>query len=287
MRNATMSNRMGTKVAHWRPMPRRQPQMIDNIPRLGGAQLGVAFFAPAVWGVIARIGLPLLVGAGIVAGAGALAKTVLPDVGIDTSRLPHAALLGGAGVAAYYAGSMLPTGLQPVAYIAAVAGVSASVYWLFSGDPDSASKDLTPTNPLEDYSERNIRLDFPIKFDPKQPGTGGTHRRVWFDQEFRFGISNHTNENKDFYAGLRVIDKAGNDLHRTNTEDRTHVFAPRMDDKGDVSQVGETLTHPRFWDAGSHIVEVEIYRTKLSRYPVTVSSSIPISYDWDVSPMFA
>lgn len=281
MRNATMSNRMGSKGTHWRPMPRRAPQMIDNMPRLGGAQLGLVFTAGTLIGVVARIGIPLLVGAGVVAGAGALVKTALPDVGVNTSRIPHAALLGGAGVAAYYAGSMLPTGWQPAAYIAAVAGVSASVYWLFSGKPASSGPRNETANPLPPY---NIHDTIGITFDPGQPNTGRDWRSAWATQDYEFTIKNKTNEPQDFFVGLKVFHENLEKLYLTKPDPEDTVYGRKEVKLPPGGTDVITVSHKSLLNAGNHVVEVQIFRELFSDEPA-LTAQIPVAYTWGVGPI--
>jgi hypothetical protein len=90
----------------------------------------------AVAGIAFRyVALPLIIGAGSIAAAGALVKSAAPDVPISKSNLPTASLLGGAAAAAYFGASLLPKNWQPVAYVAAALGMGGSLYYMFKTEP--------------------------------------------------------------------------------------------------------------------------------------------------------
>lgn len=107
----------------------------------------MGFALPLAWGILARIGVPLLLTAGAIAGAGALVKSAVPSVPISRKNLGASALVGGAGMAAYFMSDVIPAGWRPVSYALAAAGIAGSVYLLFTDveEPPPSGENVTPT----------------------------------------------------------------------------------------------------------------------------------------------
>lgn len=106
----------------------------------------MGFALPLAWGILARIGVPLLLTAGAIAGAGALVKTAIPSVPISRKNLGASALVGGAGMAAYFMSDVIPAGWRPVSYALAAAGIAGSIYLLFTDvEEPPTGGEVTPT----------------------------------------------------------------------------------------------------------------------------------------------
>lgn len=152
----------------WTPATYRPPMLCNRGPELG---LAPAAAAGAIWPWVVRLGVPLLVSAGVIYASSSLVKAAVPSVPINTRNVPKAAILGGLGVASYYATGLLPEKWAPVGYIGAALGVASSIYFLFKDVPVGADPSApTPAVAPEAYAAIRPLIEEPKRGQTTTPG---------------------------------------------------------------------------------------------------------------------
>lgn len=206
------------RMGAWSPSHYR-PTMIANSPPAFRSQMGVPIALPLAWGILARIGVPLLLTAGAIAGAGALVKSAVPSLPISKKNLGISALVGGAGMAAYFMSDVIPQAWRPVSYAAAAAGIAGSIYLLFTDvEEPPAAGDVTPTEAAVPGAYAQIAAVFE---SPREASTVGTG---FLSQDYDVKISwvNRSRELVEFDHRLMI------------RKETSHVF-------GDQPEVTETV----------------------------------------------
>lgn len=258
----------------WKGTPFRKGPLLSNVP-FRSPQLGLAPVAGLLWRWVARLGLPLVVGAGAVAVSGALVKSTVPSLPIDWGRIPGAALMGGGGVAAFYATDLLPKDWKPVGYVVAVVGVTGSIYWLFSGTPTGEGKPpLDLRDPLPELPIHSLQRLLDLEFKSDQPQTGGRFRSSLVTQEYLFEAVNRGTALVNFAAGLHILDEDLRTVYRTPSAERKLFMAPAN------GKADGTLSHPPLglFTGGNFAVEVEVFRKPYDAAPALRSPAIAVTY---------
>jgi hypothetical protein len=158
--------------------------MLANRPVQMGFAPAVA--AAAIWPWVVRLGTPLLVGAGLIYASSSLVKAAVPSIPINTRNVPQAALLGGFGIASYYASSLLPEKWAPLGYIGAALGVAGSIYMLFKDASFAGPADEGPTPAASEQAYKNIKaiIDYPKlnqQLGLNFPSDNYTIKMVWLN----------------------------------------------------------------------------------------------------------
>lgn len=266
----------------WKATPFKPPMLANSRIQLGV----VAAAAPIGWALVSKIGVPLLIGAGIIAVTGTAVKSAIPDIPINRDKIGVASLVGGGGIAAYYLSGLLPENWKPVAYFGAVAGLALSGYFLFSPvepkppeSPTGASMPRRTVPPEEQVPQAppgwlSNLLD--IKLDPRQERTGGTTRGMFRDQEYAFEIQNYSNATLSFYAGLDIRDDAQGILFRSQPEPASIGRKKFTIPSGGT--LAETLIVPpiNFWLPQTITVTVQLFRKRDDAQPFLESEPIPV-----------
>lgn len=225
----------------------------------------MGFALPLAWGILARIGVPLLLTAGAIAGAGALIKSQVPSVPISKKNLGISALVGGAGMAAYFMSDVIPAGWRPVSYAAAAAGIAGSIYLLFTEDSPSPPSEISPpecpNSKLPMASSAELKGMLTMSLDPGQLNTGGLNRSGSGPHEFDLAIRNETNSTLCFFVGLETSQASS---------PRSSVYTSRPNVAGPMGRMVLTLAAHESKTirlatkslTGWHTVEIQIFRNR-------------------------
>ena len=254
----------------------------SSSPRLGVAPLVL---------VAGKALLPVAATAASIIVGGVLLKDQLD---IDTSKIPPAAILGGAGAAAFYASDFMPDKWKIVGMLVGIGGVVGSLVVLFTPGRGSPSQQPPPVPPkiMPDPGTQipNLRLgplteSLQVILDGAQKRTGGVLRNAFLDQEFEFIVRNNYSRKVEAWAGLAVYTKGGELYWKTGstfpvndpTYGRKYVEVPAG---GNADQ---RLTMPSInfdWLLKWHNfdVQVELFSTLNAGTPVLTSMAIPIAF---------
>lgn len=190
----------------WKPAPNRPPMLANARMGIGPAAVAV----PLGWRLLTTWGIPLVLGAGAIYATGAIAKSAVPELPINKKSIGRAALLGGSGISAYYLSDLLPQDWKPVAYIAAVAGITGALYYLFSEPALEPPPQILPTAQIAPNLQVPAIAPGPLAdamtvyVDPEQPNTGGSHRWPWGDQEYEVIVKNNLSKPFSFFVGTAI-----------------------------------------------------------------------------------
>jgi hypothetical protein len=263
-------------------MPFKPPMLANSRIQLGF----VAAAAPMGWALVANIGVPLLIGAGIIAITGTAVKSAIPEIPINRDKIGVASLVGGGGVAAYYLSGLLPENWKPVAYFGAVAGLALSGYFLFSpGEKKPPEQPVSATIlPREVPVGQEVQQAPPgwlsnllvVQLDPRQERTGGSTRGMFKDQEYAFASRNQSNVKLSFFAGLDIRDDGLNSIFRSRPEPTS--IGRKMFAIPSGGTLAETLMAPpiNFWFPQTITVTVQFFRKRDDLQPFLESDPIPV-----------
>lgn len=260
------------------------------------AAFGVA--PPAGLGIIpllataGRIFLPALTAAGVIVGGGFALQNVF---NFDISRIPPAAILGGASIATLVLSGIVPEGAQPFVTIGGIGLGILSLLVLFGGDAVSAEeqsrriREAPPSRPPAGEEAPVLppgRLveEIVVTFDPEQPATGGTTRSMFTSQSYAVSIGNNLGRTVVMYAGLRITDGDQEKVFQTDPRLRQITTIPTRQ-----AVIGRLSVPPAsgFLRGGvitpfpqTVSVEVELFRELFSAEPFLRSQAIPIKYSF-------
>lgn len=256
--------------ARWSP-PRYDARtgrgpMLTNSPRY---QMGIAPAIAFAWKLL----LPVAGIVGAVVGGSYLLKDQL---GIDTSKVPQAAALAGAGAASFFAADLLSEGIRPVAYILGVAGLAGATIVLFSKPEEPRYTIPPPSLPanvqVQPAAPGAMEQRLLVALDPNQDW----NRSVFREQEFSFSAANQTRSPVAFYAGLALYDMDGKVYWRTPMIARRVVQVPALDSVGDklsIPALGPGAT-------GEYALEVQVFRNRDDDQYVWRSQSQGLQMAW-------
>lgn len=274
----------------WAPVAFK-PAMLAN----GRASLGnPALVIPLGWKILLNVGVPLLVGAGVIAVAGTAVKSAVPEIPINRETIGLAALTGGVGVSAYYLSDMLPEAYRPIAYALAVAGVASSAYFLFKPKPEADVLVETPTGanilpPKVDPAQEAPNVSpgwlaqmLAVQLDPRQDRTGGVTRSMFTDQEYAFSIRNQASRPLAFFVGLDIRDDEGSVVFRSKPEPT--VIGRKMYSIPAGGVISSTLTAGpiNFFLPQTITVVVQLFRQRDDANPFLESMAIPIKMAYPI-----
>jgi hypothetical protein len=287
---------MPTKTKAWSPAPRvgTSRGMLTNGPRI---QMG---FLPAL--VVAGVDLApwifwTVVGSGAAVGVSALARSEADkwkeSLGINLSNLPVAILAGGAGAMGIAVGGSLEGVSKAVATGVGIAGLTASLYLLFSGHPTppsgAAAPGAAPKEPLSvppatvpanqqapAMAPGPAARAFTLSFPPSQPNTGGTTRQMWSDQDWEYVLRNETGSQVSFYTGVAIYDEGNQLIWKSPAIDP--VYGRKLVTVG-AGQALNTIQKSQglgFLIPKSVAVEIQLFRNRDDANPYLTSEAIPI-----------
>lgn len=265
-------------MTKWKPA--KKAPMLGNGPKF---MLGQVQALP----VLIRWGLPWILTAGGIALTSYVATKAIPDIPINKQKIGLAAALGGGGFTAYLLSSSMPDDWKPLAYAAAVAGIAASAYFLFTPpegtDRVTPSGKVTPGQVVPDYTPGTLLQNFVIMDDPKQTQTNGTWRQPFSDQTFDVLVSNESSQPITFFTGVKVYGENNTLLYTSPIAAPKYGRAKTTIGPGSQDAVKVTIPSPSNWGGPknpgqSQGVEFEFFRAQNDTTPFKVSNSIPIYY---------
>lgn len=265
-------------MTKWKPA--KKVPMLGNGPRF---MLGQIQALP----VIIRWGLPWLLTAGGIALTTYVATKAVPDIPINKQKIGLAAALGGAGFTAYLLSSTMPDDWKPLAYAAAVAGISASAYLLFTpaegADRLTPSAKVAPGQVVPDYTAGTLLQNFVVLDDPKQTQTNGIWRQPFSDQTFDVLVSNESPQPITFFTGAKVYGENNTLLYTTPITTPKYGRVKTTLAAGAQEAIKVTIPSPSNWGGPknpgqSQGIEFEFFRQQNDTAPFKVSNSIPIYY---------
>lgn len=267
-------------MTKWKPA--KKVPMLGNGPRI---MLGQIQALP----VLVRWGLPWLLTAGGIALTSYVATKAVPDVPINKQKIGLAAALGGGGFTAYLLSGTLPDDWKPLAYAAAVAGISASAYFLFSPPEKTDADRITPTANIKpgeavpQYTPGPMLQNFLVETDPKQIQTNGAWRQPFGNQTFDVVISNNSNQPFTFFTGVKVYGSNQALMYTTPTSAPTYGRTKTTVAPGAQEVVKVTIPKPSDWEGAKNpgsdtALQFEFFRQQTDPKPFKISEAIPIYY---------
>lgn len=265
-------------MTKWKPA--RKTPMIGNAPRV---ILGQIQAAP----VLIRWGLPWLLTAGGIALTSYVATKALPDIPINKSKIGLAAALGGGGFTAYLLSSTVPDDMKPIAYAAAVIGISGAAYFLFTPSADAGritpSGEVSSGQGVPNMSPGVMLQNFVVQDDPKQLQTNGNWRQPFGDQTFDVIVENKSPQTVTFFTGAKVYGADNTLLYTTPAVAPTYGRTKTTIAPGGQEAVKVTIPSPNNWGGPKNTdaswgIEFEFFRQQNDVNPFKVSNSIPIVY---------
>jgi len=267
-------------MTKWKPV--KKVPMLGNAPRI---MLGQIQALP----VLVRWGLPWLLTAGGIALTSYVATKAVPDVPINKQKIGLAAALGGGGFTAYLLSSTLPDDWKPLAYAAAVAGISASAYFLFStpekteADRITASPHIKPDETIPQYTPGPMLQNFVVEADPKQIQTNGTWRQPFGNQTFDVLVSNNSNQPFTFFTGVKVYGSDQVLMYTSPASAPTYGRTKTTVAAGGQEAVKVTIPKPTDWEGAKNpgsdtALQFEFFRQQTDPSPFKTSDAIPIYY---------
>jgi hypothetical protein len=269
-------------MTKWKPA-KRVP-MLGNGPRI---MLGQIQALP----VLIRWGLPWLLTAGGIALTSYVATKAVPEIPINKQKIGLAAALGGGGFTAYLLSSTMPDDWKPVAYAAAVAGISAGAYFLFS-TPEKTDADRVTPSPrinsdevIPQYTPGPMLQNFLVQTDPKQIQTSGTWRQPFGNQTFDVLVSNNSNQPFTFFTGVKMYGSDQALMYTTPTSAPTYGRTKTTVAPGAQEVVKVTIPKPADWDGAKNpgndnALQFEFFRQQTDPTPFKISDAIPIYYTY-------
>jgi len=258
-----------------------------------------AIVGPVVGIALRWIVLPLGVGALGIWGTSKVVKSVFPEIHINKDKVGIASLLGGAGIASYFAANLLPENWRWINYIVSVGGVSYAAYLLFD-PPGGPSRDqkpgtVAPERPPQEETlptvygfENPIKDILTVKVDPAEAMDS---RSVHADQEFRVIIKNKSDKKYSFYVGLHVyqptfgsrgiVSKTSRWQSRASSTEYNRKYVTFLPEEERIVKVKMEALSPfvPFLGAlgGSLLVGAEIFRIRDANY-VLASELLPVTF---------
>jgi len=190
------------------PLLAALPLRLENPPSWltledGGGGLG---FAPLLVAA-GEFLLPAFLVAGAVVGGGLIFKDAF---GLNPSRIPLAAILGGAGAISFVVSGYTEGAWRPALIALGVIGSVGSLVYLFGSAGEETPPVVTPSprvpavEQVPQLPAHDLRDMIDIQIDPSQPNTGGYYRQVGFPQAFETVLRNKSQQTLSFFVGTQV-----------------------------------------------------------------------------------
>lgn len=270
---------------HWKPRPQKGPMLANSASTLR-PQMGLPIL-PVIIG-FGRFLIPVAVAGGLYYGLTEVEK----PLGIDTSRIAPAAILGGIGAAALVASSILPDPVAPVATIVGILTSAASVAVLAWPSPPKMPPGIPggPVPPEQQLPERRGQIGDVIRIvvPAGQESTGGQKRWTFRPQEIDFRVTNLTRTQRTFFAGVKITDPDDNEvLYRTKPSadpsyGRKQIFLPGLATDDFRVKIPAT-PFGTFWGLEWYRdvdVEIEMFPSITADTPLIATEAIPMEWTW-------
>lgn len=245
--------------------------------------------AGGLWSGLVTWVLPWLAVSGGIALTSYATSKSLPSVPINKKNIALASALIGGGGTSYFVGQGLSDAYRPWAYAAAVAGIAAGTYLLFStpdtteADRATASPQIKPEEVIPKYTPGPMIQDFHVETDPTQDKTAGTWRQPFGNQTFDVFVTNNSNQAFTFFTGVKVYGSNQVVMYTSPTSAPIYGRTKTTVAPGKQEVIKVTIPKPTNWNGPlnpgeDNALQFEFFRQQTDPTPFLISDAIPIYY---------